>query len=102
MAATPPQPPLFPLGQLVATPGALEAMEQAGQPPVELLARHANGDWGQVCDDDKALNDEAVRDGSRILSAYHTKLGVKLWIITEAVGEHGQREATTILLPDEY
>ena len=85
--------PLFPLGQIVATPGALEALTDARQSPVEFLARHARGDWGE----DKALNDEAVKDGSRILSAYRTKVGVKLWVITEA-----DRSSTCILLPDEY
>lgn len=89
--------PLFPLGQIVATPGALEALNEARQSPVEFLARHARGDWGEVCAEDKALNDEAVKDGSRILSAYRTKVGVKLWVITEA-----DRSSTCILLPDEY
>src|SRR5690242_20436316 len=102
MAAIPSRTPLFNLGQLVATPGTLEALQQAGQVPIEFLARHSRGDWGEVCEGDGELNDEAVRDGSRILSAYRTKLDVKLWIITEAVGEDGLREATTILLPDEY
>jgi hypothetical protein len=89
--------PLFPLGQIVATPGALEALNEARQSPVEFLARHARGDWGEVCAEDKALNDEAVKDGSRILSAYQTKLGTKLWVITEA-----DRSSTCLLLPDEY
>jgi len=55
------------------------------------------GDWGQVCAEDWRLNDEAVQDGSRIVSAYITLKGVKIWIITEA-----DRSTTTILLPDEY
>ena len=85
--------PLFPLGQIVATPGAIEALNEARQSPVEFLARHAQGDWGE----DKALNDQAVKDVSRILSAYRTKLGVKIWVITEA-----DRSSTCLLLPDEY
>jgi hypothetical protein len=89
--------PLFPLGHIVATPGAIEALNEARQSPVEFLARHAQGDWGEVCADDKALNDEAVKDGSRILSAYRTKLGTKLWVITEA-----DRSSTCLLQPDEY
>lgn len=89
--------PLFPLGQIVATPGALEALNEARQSPVEFLARHAQGDWGEVCADDKSLNDEAVKDGSRILSAYRTKLDVKVWVITEA-----DRSLSTILLPSDY
>lgn len=94
--------PLFNLGQLVATPGALEALEQAGQTPAEFVLRHVSGDWGIVNDEDKRLNDESVRDGSRILSAYRLKTGEKIWIITEARGDDGRRAATTLLLPDEY
>jgi hypothetical protein len=89
--------PLFPLGQIVATPGALEALNNARQSPVEFLARHAQGDWGEVCAEDRVLNDEAVKDGSRILSAYRTKLEVKIWVITEA-----DRSSTCLLQPDEY
>ena len=102
------QKPLFPLGQIVATPAALEALEAAGQTPSEFLARHVCGDWGEaLCDEDKTLNDEALKDGSRILSAYllnagNNGSGCKVWIISEAVGDNGQRAATTILLPEEY
>ena len=60
------------------------------------------GDWGDLCEEDKRSNDEALVDGSRILSAYHTELGEKLWVITEAVDDEGVRQATTFLLPDEY
>ena len=67
-----------------------------------FLARHACGDWGNVNDEDKGLNDESVLDGSRILSAYRTSLGVKLWIITEATDDEGRRASTTIVLPEEY
>jgi hypothetical protein len=55
-----------------------------------------------ICDEDKELNDEALKDGSRLLSAYRLKNGTKIWLITEAVGDDGRREATTILLPEEY
>lgn len=67
------------------------------QAAVDGLARHAAGDWGDLCGEDRAANDRAVAVGARILSAYHTPEGVKLWIITEA-----DRSATTILLPEEY
>lgn len=89
--------PLFPLGQTLATPGALEALDTANQNPAELLARHQSGDWGEVPPEDAAENDLSVREGFRILSAYTLDTGVKVWIITEA-----DRSATTILLPDEY
>ena len=89
--------PLFCLGQLVATPGALQALTEARQAPTEFLARHQAGDWGDVCAEDKKENELSLRQGFRILSSYRTSLGTKLWVITEA-----DRSATTILLPDEY
>ena len=93
----------FALGQLVATPGALAALESAGQSPSEFIARHQGGDWGEVCAEDAALNDEAVaHEGDldqqgRVLSAYSTKLGGRIWVITEA-----DRSSTCTLLPEEY
>ena len=62
--------PLFSLGRIVATPGALESLRDAGQAPGEFLARHASGDWGDLDGEDKGLNDAALVDGSRILSAF--------------------------------
>ena len=87
----------FSLGQVVATPGALDALERTGQSPLEFLSRHASGDWGEVCEADKKENDFSVRNGFRLLSAYRLRDGTKNWIITEA-----DRSATTILLPEEY
>jgi hypothetical protein len=92
----------FPLGQLAATPGALEALKASGQTPDIFFARHAAGDWGEVDEEDRALNDQAIADGSRVLSAYRTLKGDTLWIITEALDDAGHRSATTILLPEEY
>lgn len=89
--------PLFALGRTVATPGALVALEAAGQSPAVFLSRHVSGDWGDVGQDDAMENDLAVKDGTRILSAYRTKEGVRIWIITEA-----DRSSTCVLLPDEY
>jgi hypothetical protein len=89
--------PLFPLGQVVATPGALQACENAGQEPEEFLNRHDRRDWGEVSEADKQENEFSVQQGFRILSAYATSTGERIWIITEA-----DRSATTILLPDEY
>ncbi|MFN8472278.1 MAG: hypothetical protein U0822_08820 [Anaerolineae bacterium] len=88
---------LFELGQIVATPGALGALEEAGQHPAEFLGRHISGDWGELDDEDKAENELSVKRGFRILSAYHLKTGTKIYIITEA-----DRSATTILLPEDY
>ena len=98
----PPNKPKFSMGQIVATPGALESLAAAGQTPGEFLSRHVSGDWGEVCNDDKALNDDAILDGSRLLSAYRTGKNIRMWIITEAVDDAGDRCATTILLPEEY
>ena len=96
--------PLFDLGQIVATPGALAALEEAGVSPACLISRHVTGDWGCVCDEDKQANNEALIDGSRLLSAYvlPTKVKVKVWAITEAKDDQGRRSATTLLLPEEY
>ena len=88
---------LFPLGRIVATPGALQALEAAGEQPAQFLDRHASGDWGELDDEDKQENEFSVRNGFRIFSAYTTRAGEKLWIITEA-----DRSATTVLLPEEY
>jgi hypothetical protein len=92
----------FPLGQIVATPGTIEAMEGSGQTADFFLNRHALAEWGDVCPEDWQLNDEAVKDGSRILSAYRTLKGTKLWIITDAADDDGHRASTTILLPEDY
>jgi hypothetical protein len=94
----------FPLGQVVATPGALQALADADRTALPYLSRHISGDWGEcLCDEDKKLNDEAVDNGARILSAYLLPNEEKIWIITEATNDdQGSRPATTILLPDEY
>ena len=87
----------FLLGQLVATPGALQALEEAGQNALEFLSRHQHGDWGEVPEEDKRENEFSLLNNLRILSAYTLTTGVKIWLITEA-----DRSATTILLPEEY
>lgn len=89
--------PKFPLGRMVATPGALQALQEADQAPLEFLLRHVSGDWGELCEEDKAENELSLKNGFRLLSAYRTKTDLKIWIITEA-----DRSATTILIPDEY
>jgi len=82
--------PKFPLGQIVATPGALEALQKAGQSAAQFLQRHARGDWGEVGEEDRQANDQSLVEGSRLLSAYRTSLGEKIWIITEAVDDAGK------------
>jgi len=93
---------IFPLGTIVATPAALQAIEDSGQEPAFFLSKHAAGDWGEVCKGDAALNDEALVSGERLMSAYRTLKNVRIWIITEAVGDDGKRAATTCILPEEY
>lgn len=93
----------FDLGQVVATPGALEATTNSQR--LDYLGRHSIGDWGVICREDAASNDVAVEDGHRIISAYPIDPAKPckgygencLWIITES-----DRSATTFLLPSEY
>jgi len=87
----------FPLGRIVATPGALIALAEAGQTPQEFIRRHEMGDWGDLDEEDRRENERSLEDGCRLLSAYHVRDGTKIWIITEA-----DRSATTLLLPSEY
>lgn len=94
--------PIFELGQVVATPDALEVINSAGEAALNFLQRHASGDWGDVCPEDATANEQAVEDGGRILSSYQTAMGTRLWVITEAQDDSGHRAATTILLPEEY
>ena len=74
----------FPLGQVVATPGALLALERANQAPTEFLCRHVCGDWGALDARDIAENEYSLAHGFRLLSSYRTTAGATLWIITEA------------------
>ena len=88
----------FALGQTYITPGAEEALLIAGQTEIEFLRRHMSCDWGsELSDEDVQENELSLKEGFRLLSAYRTAKGQKLWIITEA-----DRSATTILLPSDY
>ena len=87
----------FELGQLVATPGALSALEEAGQDAIKFVSRHASGDWGDLSEEDRNENEFSLLHGFRLLSSYRLRNGVKVWVITEA-----DRSSTTLLLPDEY
>lgn len=89
--------PMFSLGNIYLTPGAIEVLSQCGQDVSELLRRHVTGDWGDLCDEDKQANEDALQCGARIFSAYVVGNDEKLWIITEA-----DRASTTVLRPDEY
>ena len=87
----------FPLGRLVATPGALRALKVAREDPFHYVRRHLTLDPGLLDAHDQLQNLKAVREGTRILSAYVLGDRTRIWIITEAA-----RSLTTILLPEEY
>jgi hypothetical protein len=88
--------PLFKLGRILATPYAKEELELLNYSPLDLLRKHMSGDWSEMALEDQQSNQESIRKGSRIFSAY-TIQGTKFWVITEA-----DRSSTTILLPSEY
>ena len=77
---------LFPLGRVVATPGALNVFLTAGQEPDELLGRHQSGDWGEVSPEDARENEVSIREGLRVLSSYPVgSSATRIWIVTEAL-----------------
>lgn len=88
-------PAKFPFGQVVATRGALATLTQ--EDVESALKKHAAGEWGELCDEDRQANDDALKHGARLLSAYRSTQGEKFWVITE-----WDRSATTVLLPEEY
>jgi len=91
--------PKFELGDTVITPGAIAALEEAKETALPYMKRHHTGDWGDLCEEDKKSNNQALNpaDPQRIFSSYILSNGTKLWIITE-----WNRSYTTILLPDDY
>jgi hypothetical protein len=93
-------PAKFPLGQTVWTRGVNDLVAENSafaKFVLNSLTRHAAGDWGDLVAEDKATNESALKDGSRLFSAYESQGLPKIWIITEA-----DRSATTTLFPDEY
>jgi len=89
--------PLFPPGQIVATPGALRLFEQTKRSPLEFVSRHLRGEWGDLCQEDKTENELSLKHGFRLMSSYPITDTEKIWVITEA-----DRSVTTLLLPEEY
>lgn len=106
----------FSLGQVVATPGALDLLQKHGFSAAQLLARHVSGDWGDCYPDDAVLNEQALKDGSRIFSVYRlvppdvlAKIPRNkrdrcptLWVITDASNDAGVLAVTTLLRPEDY
>jgi ribosome biogenesis protein Tsr3 len=85
-------------GRVVLTPGAAQALKDTPDTdPLDYLIRHLTGDWGEIDAHDRKVNEEALRQGHRLLSCYALPDGRRLWIITEA-----DRSASTFLLPQEY
>ncbi len=85
----------FDLGRVVITANAMHHLDDYAVR--EGLRRHSQGDWGDVCEEDREANDRALKESTRLLSAYKDSRGTKYWIITEA-----DRSATTVLLPEDY
>ena len=89
--------PLFSLGQVLATPGALGMLEALQLSPLSFVVRHVSGDWGNICSEDRQANSEALVHSFRLMSVYVLSATQRLWIITEA-----DRSSTTLLMPEEY
>ncbi len=89
---------LFYPGACVATPAAVDAIESAGMDATEILDRHVTGDCGDLCEDGCQANETALECGSRILSYYQLPTGQEIYIITDAKGDDGCRQTTTIML----
>jgi len=89
--------PLLALGQVLATPAALELLRSLRLAPLQFVLRHMAGDWGDICEEDRQANAEALVHGARVMSVYGLEPTQRLWIITEA-----NRSSTTLLLPEEY
>ena len=87
--------PRFPPGQIVITSNAASRLAQ--DDVTSALRRHLQGDWGNVCEEDRLANDRSLIEGSRVLSVYDASDGLRFWIITEA-----DRSVTTVLLPEDY
>lgn len=89
--------PRFQSGFVTATPGAIDLLQGDMKLAALLLARHLSGDSGDTCEEDKAINEDAIQHGNRVMSVYKLVGGEVLWVITER-----DRSVTTFLLPEEY
>ncbi|MCE7524913.1 hypothetical protein MA04_04238 [Alcanivorax balearicus MACL04] len=89
--------PLFPAGDIVMTQGVNDLIQRGEVNPSPYLQRHLAGDWGDLCDEDRRTNDDALEQGDRLFSSYQVTPALTIWIITE-----WNRSVTTLLLPDEY
>lgn len=85
----------FELGRTVITANAASML--ASEEVLQAIGRHARGEWGELCEEDRKENEHSLREGFRLLSAYRDRKGVRFWVITEA-----DRSVTTVLLPEDY
>lgn len=92
---------LFSLGQVCATPAVLAHLENHAIYPSALLGPHCHGEYGQIDEEDRRANDDALVHGGRILSAFVIE-GERIYAITDATDEKGVRHSTTLLFPREY
>lgn len=88
---------MFELGRISVTEGATHALVKTNQSADEFLQRHQAGDWGDVSEETRLKNQEALEEGARLESVYHTSGGEKLLVVTEA-----DRALTSIMVPDEF
>lgn len=91
------QSPLFPLGDVEVTPEASETLLRAGQSADEFLRRFVVGEWGEIDEKDRRLNEVALIEGNALKGSYWTRMGDTIWIITEA-----DRSNTTLMLPSQF
>lgn len=94
--------PLFDPGACVATPAAVNAIESAGMDATAILDRHVSGDWGDLDEHDAEANESALQCGARILSYFKLPTGQGIYIVTDAKGDDGCRQTTTVMLREEY
>ena len=87
----------FNFGQVLATSAVFNYCEENNFTLLPYLIRHGNCDWGDICDEDKGVNEEALKEGLRLMSVYYLPDKTKIWIITE-----WDRSVTTILFPEDY
>lgn len=85
----------FPLGQTVSTRNALDTLNP--EDVLVSMGRHNAGDWGDLCEEDRQANEDALKHGGRLFSVYHDRENTKFYIITEH-----DRSVTTVLLPEDY
>ena len=91
----------FDPGSIVSTPAALRFCQRHKIDMLGLVARHSQADWGEMSSDDLLANDVALVDGSRLFSSYTFPAG-KIWVVSDATDDDGNRASTCVMLPADY